>query len=185
MSSSLLHPPSQLPPAVALQQSQKAPGILANSTGAISSSVFQSLLSAPETPELWTIYENLLLSCLRTRDDESAHSCLARLVNRFGNDNERIIALMGLLKEASANDAATLDAILKEYEQILQDNPTNIVSPSIIIFYSNYINLASLACIETPGSSFTLYWPHFRVRQCSGIASRYLAYGCRILGRAC
>ncbi|KAF3064578.1 TPR repeat protein oca3 [Daldinia childiae] len=126
MSSSLLHPPSQLPPIVALQHSQQAPAILGKSTGAISTSLFQSLLSAPETSELWTTYENLLLSCLRTGDDESAHQCLARLVNRFGNDNERIMALKGLLKEADASDSATLNVILKEYEQILQDNPTNI-----------------------------------------------------------
>ncbi|KAI1391174.1 tetratricopeptide [Hypoxylon trugodes] len=126
MSSSLLHPPSHLPPAVALQHSQQAPSILGRSTGAISTSVFQSLLAAPETSELWTTYENLLLSCLRTGDDESAHQCLARLVNRFGQDNERIMALKGILKEADANDAATLSVILKEYEQILEENPTNI-----------------------------------------------------------
>ncbi|KAI2473743.1 tetratricopeptide [Annulohypoxylon bovei var. microspora] len=126
MSSSLLHPPSHLSPAVALQHSQEAPGILGKSAGAISSSLFESLLAAPETPELWTTYENLLLSCLRTGDDESAHQCLGRLVNRFGNDNERIMALKGILKEADANDAATLNAVLKEYDQILQDNPTNI-----------------------------------------------------------
>ncbi|KAI2623294.1 tetratricopeptide [Hypoxylon sp. NC1633] len=126
MSSSLLHPPSHLPPAVALRLSQQAPGILGRTTGAISNSVFQSLLSAAETPELWTTYENLLLSCLRTGDDESAHQCLARLVNRFGQSNERIMALKGLLKEAGANDAAALEVILKEYDQILQDTPTNI-----------------------------------------------------------
>ncbi|KAI1138975.1 tetratricopeptide [Hypoxylon sp. FL0543] len=126
MSSLLLHPPSHLSPTVALLLSQQAPGILGKSKGAVSTSFFQSLLSAPETPELWTTYENLLLSCLRTGDDESAHQCLERLVNRFGNDNERIMALKGLIKEAGADDAATLDVILKEYEQILQDNPTNI-----------------------------------------------------------
>ncbi|KAI1404605.1 TPR-like protein [Hypoxylon fuscum] len=126
MSSSLLHAPSHLPPAVALQHSQQAPNILGRSAGAISSSVFQSLLSAPETAELWTVYENLLLSCLRTGDDEAAHQCLGRLVNRFGHDNERIMALKGLLKEADADDDATLDVILKEYDQILQENPTNI-----------------------------------------------------------
>ncbi|XDG02055.1 hypothetical protein ABKA04_001670 [Annulohypoxylon sp. FPYF3050] len=126
MSSSLLHPPSHLPPGTALQLSQEAPGILANSTGAVSSSFFQSILSAPETPELWITYENLLLSCLRTGDDESAHQCLGRLVNRFGDDNERIMALKGILKEADADGPATLDTVLKEYDQILQDNPTNI-----------------------------------------------------------
>lgn len=49
-------------------------------------------------------------------------------MNRFGHDNERIMALKGLLKEADADDDATLDVILKEYDQILQENPTNIVS---------------------------------------------------------
>ncbi|KAI8951393.1 tetratricopeptide [Xylaria longipes] len=126
MSSSLLHPPGHLPPAIALRHSQQAPSILENSPGAISTSPLQSMLSASETQQLWTIYENLLLSCLRTGDDESAHQCLGRLVNRFGDDNERVMALKGLLKEATAPDDATLDTILQEYEQILQENPPNL-----------------------------------------------------------
>ncbi|KAI0503314.1 tetratricopeptide [Xylaria bambusicola] len=126
MSSSLLHPPSHLPPATALRLSQQAPSILEKSPGAISTSVLQSMLSTSETQELWIVYENLLLSCLRTGDDESAHQCLGRLVNRFGNDNERIMALKGLLKEATATDNATLELVLQEYEQILQENPSNI-----------------------------------------------------------
>ncbi|KAI3323098.1 tetratricopeptide [Xylariaceae sp. AK1471] len=126
MSSSLLHPPSHLPSATALHHSQQAPSILENSPGAISTSVLQSILSTSETQELWTVYENLLLSCLRTGDDESAHQCLGRLVNRFGDDNERIMALKGLLKEATATDNATLDVILQEYEEILQANPPNL-----------------------------------------------------------
>ncbi|KAI1429446.1 tetratricopeptide [Xylaria sp. FL1777] len=126
MSASLLHPPSHLPPATALLHSQQAPSILANSPGAISTSVIQSMLSASETQELWTVYENLLLSCLRTGDDESAHQCLGRLVNRFGNDNERVMALKGLLKEATAADNAALDLVLQEYDQILQENPPNL-----------------------------------------------------------
>ncbi|KAI1754397.1 tetratricopeptide [Xylaria castorea] len=126
MSSSLLHPPSHLPPATALRHSQQAPSILENSPGAISTSLLQSMLSASETQELWTVYENLLLSCLRTGDDESAHQCLGRLVNRFGDDNERVMSLKGLLKEATAPDDATLDLVLQEYEQILQENPTNL-----------------------------------------------------------
>lgn len=128
MSSSLLHPPSHLPPATALRHSQQAPNILENSPGAISTSILQSVLSASETQELWTVYENLLLSCLRTGDDESAHQCLGRLVNRFGDDNERIMALKGLLKEATAADNAALDIVLQEYDQILQGNPPNVVS---------------------------------------------------------
>ncbi|RWA11252.1 hypothetical protein EKO27_g3856 [Xylaria grammica] len=126
MSSSLLHPPSHLPPATALRHSQQAPSILENSPGAIATSILQSMLSTSETQELWTVYENLLLSCLRTGDDDSAHQCLGRLVNRFGHDNERIMALKGLLKEATATDNASLDLVLHEYEQILQENPTNL-----------------------------------------------------------
>lgn len=127
MSSSLLHPPSHLPPATALHLSQQAPGIIEKSPGAISTSILQSVFSASETQELWTVYENLLLSCLRTGDDESAHLCLGRLVNRFGDDNERIMALKGLLKEATAADTAALDVVLQEYEEILQGNPPNVV----------------------------------------------------------
>ncbi|KAI0201307.1 tetratricopeptide [Astrocystis sublimbata] len=126
MSSSLLHPPSHLPPATASHLARQAPTTLKNSPGAISSSALQSVLAASETQELWTTYENLLLSCLRTRNDESAQQCLARLVDRFGDDNERIMALKGLFKEATAPDDATLDQILQEYDHILQENPTNI-----------------------------------------------------------
>jgi hypothetical protein len=86
------------------------------------------MLATSETQELWTVYENLLLSCLRTGDDESAHQCLGRLVKRFGDDNERIMALKGLFKEATAIDNANLDIILQEYEEILQANPPNLVS---------------------------------------------------------
>ncbi|KAI1284548.1 tetratricopeptide [Xylaria sp. FL0933] len=126
MSSSVLHPPSHLSPATALRHSQQAPTILENSPGAISTSILQSMLSTSETQELWTVYENLMLSCLRTGDDESAHQCLGRLVNRFGNDNERIMALKGLLKEATATDNAALESVLQEYDQILQENPPNL-----------------------------------------------------------
>ncbi|KAI0446584.1 tetratricopeptide [Xylaria telfairii] len=126
MSSSFLHPPGHLPPAAALHHSQQAPGILKNSSGAISKSVLQSLLSASETQELWTTYENLLISCLRTSNDESAHQFLGRLVSRFGDDNERVMALKGLLKEATAPDDAALNLVLQEYDQILQENPPNL-----------------------------------------------------------
>ncbi|KAI5862817.1 tetratricopeptide [Durotheca rogersii] len=119
--SSLLHPPTQLPPALVLRNSQQAPTIL-KSSGVIP----MNLLTDPETPELWTIFENLLLSCLQSGDDESARGCLTKLVKRFGDDNERIQALRGLLREAQAQDTATLDAILKEYDETLQGNPTNI-----------------------------------------------------------
>jgi len=130
MSSSLLHSPSHLSPATALKLSQQAPAVLRNQSSAIAASALPSLLTTTETPELWTIYENLLLSCLRTEDDESAHQCLTRLVDRFGDDNEHVMALKGLFKEATAADNASLDTVLKEYEQILDTNAANLVSIS-------------------------------------------------------
>lgn len=91
-------------------------------------------------------YENLLLSCLRTGDERSAHECLERLVKRFGDDNERIMAFKGLVKEADASNNAELEKILKEYDEILAINNTNIVSslggfqtcgaPEILTVYS-------------------------------------------------
>lgn len=111
-----------------MELSQRAPAVLKNSPGAVSSSPFQSLFSASESPELWITYENLLLSCLRTGDEQAAHQCLERLVNRFGDDNERIMAFKGLLKEAEAEDNAALEVVLKEYDQILKEDNTNIVS---------------------------------------------------------
>lgn len=127
MAPSLLHPPTQLPPASALALSQQAPAVLRSSPASVSSSPLSALFSAPEKPELWIKYENLILSCLRTGDDQSAHQCLERLVARFGADNERVQALRGLVKEAEAADNSALEDVLKEYEQILSENDTNIV----------------------------------------------------------
>ncbi|KAK3377802.1 hypothetical protein B0H63DRAFT_451647 [Podospora didyma] len=126
MAPSLLHPPSQLSPAAALQLSQQAPAVLQNSPSTVSKSPFSALFSASETPELWIKYENLLLSCLRTGDELAAKQCLERLVARFGDGNERIMAFKGLVKEADAQHNGELETVLKEYEQILRDNDTNI-----------------------------------------------------------
>lgn len=127
MSSSLLHPPAHLPPSVALQLSQGAPALLRTIPSSISSYSLKSLFQAAETPELWTIYENLMLSCLRTGDEQSAHLCLERLTHRFGADNERLMALRGLFQEAIAEDPAALEKVLKEYETILKNDPSNMV----------------------------------------------------------
>jgi hypothetical protein len=128
MAPSLLHPPSHLSPAEALQLSQLAPTVLRNLPQSVSASPLLSLFSAPETPELWITYENLLLSCLRTGDEESAHKCLERLIRRFGDDNERMMALKGLIKEVGAENNAALEVVLKEYDAILDAEPNNIVS---------------------------------------------------------
>lgn len=128
MTTSLLRPQGNLSHSEALQLAQRAPEILRNNPKAFSVSPLSSLFSTPETTDLWTVYENLLLSCLRTGNDDAAHQCLERLVLRFGNKDERIGALKGLVKEAEATNDNELEQILKEYEAILVEDSVNIVS---------------------------------------------------------
>ncbi|OAX84323.1 hypothetical protein ACJ72_01321 [Emergomyces africanus] len=85
-----------------------------------------SIFSAAETPEQWLTYEQLLLACLRTGDDESARQCLERLSKRFGPANERIMGLKGVYEEALAQNQDALEDILTGYENVLQDNPVNV-----------------------------------------------------------
>ncbi|KAK4154583.1 hypothetical protein C8A00DRAFT_14277 [Chaetomidium leptoderma] len=126
MASSVLYPPTQRSPAGALALSQQAPAILRSSPSTVSSSPLNALLSGSEKSEMWLQYENLILSCLRTGDDQAAHQCLKRLVARFGTDNERVQALMGLVKEAEANNNGELEDVLKGYGEILSENDTNV-----------------------------------------------------------
>ena len=149
MSSSLLHPPAHLLPSVALHLSQQAPTILRSTPSSIASYSVGSLWAAAESPELWTSYENLLLSCLRTGDEQSAHLCLQRLTERFGANNERLMALRGLFQEAIAKDDAELKQVLEEYDLILSNDPGNMVSTSKLFFpladvSSLYRSVASL-----------------------------------------
>ncbi|KAI9848732.1 MAG: hypothetical protein M1837_006819 [Sclerophora amabilis] len=124
MASSLLQPPTNIHPATALRLSQQAPSLLGQNRSSLTSSLPLSFFSS-ESPDTWTIYENLLLSCLRTRDDESARQCLEKLTTRFGESNERVMGLKGMYSEATAENHAALGEILKEYEGILADDPTN------------------------------------------------------------
>jgi hypothetical protein len=111
-----------------MQLAQQAPTVLQSSPSRISSNPVLALFSAGETADLWLTYENLLLSCLRTGDEATAHQCLERLVVRFGDDNERIMALKGLVQEAAGADNNALETVLREYDGILKDNSANIVS---------------------------------------------------------
>jgi tetratricopeptide (TPR) repeat protein len=120
----LLTPPSQIPPSTALRLSQKAPLVL--SSPAIPSLPWPlSLLFSRETPETWTIHENLLFAALRTGDDASARQILDRMTTRFGSDNERIIALRGIYEEALARDDKDLEKVFEGYEKVLKADPTN------------------------------------------------------------
>lgn len=68
-----------------------------------------------------------MLSCLRTGDEQSAHLCLERLTERFGAENERMMALRGLFQEAVASDDAALKQVLEEYDAILLKDSANMV----------------------------------------------------------
>jgi len=100
-------------PSDTLSLSQLAPAILNSST--------------VESPEQWALYENLLVSTLTTGDDKSARLVLERLSNRFGMENNRIMALHGLYEESVAIDDRELEDVLKGYEAILKDDPANLV----------------------------------------------------------
>lgn len=108
---------------ITVKVSAQAPRILQN----IFPAKFLNIFSTTETPELWLTYESLVYSCLRTGDENSAITCLQRLTERFGEDNERVMGIAGLYKEAIAKDEAELEKILDEYESVLHKDPTNIV----------------------------------------------------------
>ncbi|PGH06582.1 hypothetical protein AJ80_08141 [Polytolypa hystricis UAMH7299] len=112
-------------PSAALRLSQQAPAFLQSHSSSQPKFPF-SLFAAPETPELWMQYEQLLRACLRTGDDKSARECLERLSKRFGPANDRIMGLRGLYDEALAADAGSLQNILNGYEEILAENPVNV-----------------------------------------------------------
>ena len=128
MVAKLNRPQGELSPEEALNLAQQAPSILKHNPKAFSSTPLISLFSAAESPEIWIIYENLILSCCRTGDSKSAHECVERLVVRFGDTNERVMALKGLVKEAIADNQGELTQLLMEYDSILGPEATNIVS---------------------------------------------------------
>lgn len=130
MTPSLLRPQGHVSCAEALKVSQLAPEILKSNPRVFPTSPLGSLFAAPETGDVWTVYENLLLSCLRTGDDKAAQDCLERIVVRFGEKDERVMALSGLVQEAKATNNNDLEKILKEYEAILEANDANVVSSS-------------------------------------------------------
>lgn len=126
MEASLLQPQGRLSAPEAFKLAQLAPTILRRNPKAVSQSPLAALFSAPETADLWTSYENLLFACLRTANDDAAQECISRLVTRFGEENERIMALKGLVQEAQASNHKELEDILKEYDAVLKDTPGNI-----------------------------------------------------------
>ncbi|GAB0136805.1 hypothetical protein EsDP_00005095 [Epichloe bromicola] len=126
MALSLLQPVGNLSPAETLKLAQQAPEILRKNPRAFSASPLISLFSVKETADTWTMYENLMVLCLRTGNDEAARECLERITIRFGDKHERVLALQGLFKEATASNNAELQNILEDYETLLRENDANI-----------------------------------------------------------
>ncbi|KAF1815969.1 hypothetical protein P152DRAFT_411307 [Eremomyces bilateralis CBS 781.70] len=125
MSTELLNPSSSGRPETALRISQQAPDVLKR-TAKTSLPFPLSVLFSSEKQETWVELENLLVACLRTGDDKSARLCLDRLTSRFGEQNERILALRGLYEEAIAQDGKAVNAILTTYyDNLLAEDPTN------------------------------------------------------------
>lgn len=125
MTTDLLTPSSFLPPNEVLHISQRAPQYISSQSSSISLPYPLSLLTNTESQEKWQTYENLFLACLRTGDDESAGLCLDQLTARFSKQNERVQALQGLYKEATATNDEELAEILEQYEALLEETPTN------------------------------------------------------------
>jgi tetratricopeptide (TPR) repeat protein len=121
--SALLAPPTNNSPEAALQLSQAAPSFFA-SQRSLTLPWPLSLLSATESQEKWQIYNNLFLACLQSGDNESAYLCLEEITDRFGKENERVMALQGLYEEATAKNDAELQAVLARYEELLKEDPT-------------------------------------------------------------
>lgn len=95
--------------------------------GAINSFLSVPFLTRAESSDVWNTYEKLLVSCLQTGDDESAHKCLEKLIARFGATNERVLGLRGLYQEAVAEGPSALEKILKNYDDALAADPVNVV----------------------------------------------------------
>jgi hypothetical protein len=128
MSVDLVNLPPNISPEKALQISQKAPQVLQNDSRALPFPL--SVLSASDTPERWTTYENLYMSCLRTGDDKSARLILDRLVERFGEKNERVKAYQAMMAEARAETDQDAIKVLKEFGDEIDADPSNFVSMS-------------------------------------------------------
>lgn len=110
----------------ALHRSQQAPAILGQEgTGGLLSRWY-TILDNDSSNDFDSL-EKLFFSCLQTADDKSALLCLERLTHRFGPSNERIMALRSIYDEAIAEDKLSLERCLKKYDDILSQNPVNMV----------------------------------------------------------
>lgn len=112
-------------PSNALLLAQKAPTKLAKASS-VATSFPMSVIGTPESPETWMQLASLFYACLRTGDDKSAYVCLEKLTQRFGDKNDRVMAMRGMYQEAVAKDENELRNILLDYNKILSENPVNV-----------------------------------------------------------
>ncbi|KXT00893.1 hypothetical protein AC579_9274 [Pseudocercospora musae] len=125
MATSLLDPPARDSPKTTLKLSQSAPTFIKSQTTSIALPYPLSLFGNSESLEKWSATENLFLATLRSGDNDSAYALLESLTDRFGLENERIAALRGLWAEATAKTPQELLDVLKNYEEILKEDPSN------------------------------------------------------------
>jgi hypothetical protein len=126
MSIDLAYPPPNPSAELAVRISQHAPKFLNSSSFSLPWPL--SFLSGDLTSERWSEYETLYMQCLRTGDNKSAKQILDKLVARFGENNERVMAFQGMWEEAMAENEKELINVLKIYGEILEKDPTIIVS---------------------------------------------------------
>ncbi|KXS98184.1 hypothetical protein AC578_6411 [Pseudocercospora eumusae] len=125
MATALLDPPTRDSPSTTLKLSQCAPTFIKSQTSSFQLPYPLSLFSNSESLEKWSATENLFLATLRSGDNDSAYALLESLTDRFGLENERIAALRGLWAEATAKTPQELVDVLKNYEEILKEDPSN------------------------------------------------------------
>lgn len=126
MSIELLKPQVVLSAQRALEASQQAPNILRRFSQWNVPWPLTLLLNSDD-PDRWTILENLFHTCVRTGDNEAAQKCLQQMLDRFGETNERVMATMGLYREATAEKSEDLAKVLVIYQDAIKEKPTNIV----------------------------------------------------------
>lgn len=122
-SATLLQPPTSDTPQIALSLKNQAPEFF-KSQRTLSLPWPLKLFVNSESQEKWQIYENVFLSCLRAGDNDSAYLCLEELTDRFGVENDRVLALRGLYKEGTAKTQQELQVVLQQYEDMLKEDPT-------------------------------------------------------------
>jgi len=125
MSIDLVHPPPSPSPETSLKISQLAPQVIKHTSRTQLPYPF-SLLTGDQTSDTWTSLENLYMQCLRTGDDKSARQILDRLVSRFGERNERVMAYQGMWEEATAQNEDQVKQVLNLYNKLLEEDPANI-----------------------------------------------------------